>query len=181
LDIVKYSEKAMSMSDEAWSRHANPWSVYSRFSTLPLMSLAFWSREWIGVYAIVAVALSVLWIWLNPRVFGPPKTTDNWASMGTFGERIYLNRKKAPLPKHHTATCRLLQILSAAGLPFFIYGLYTLNFWIVILGNFWIMVFKAWFVDRMVWLYLDMKDTDERYQSWYIPSGIDNAKQTTNQ
>jgi hypothetical protein len=36
-----------------------------------------------------------------------------------------------------------------------------------VLGNFWIMVFKAWFVDRMVWLYLDMKDTNDTYRSWY--------------
>jgi hypothetical protein len=87
--------------------------------------------------------------------------------MGTFGERIYLNRKNIAIPYHHRTFCRVLQCLSAIGLPIFIYGLVALDFWVLVLGNVWIMVFKAWFVDRMVWLYTDMKDANPRYQSWY--------------
>jgi len=88
--------------------------------------------------------------------------------MGTFGERIYLDhRENTDIPDRHRSFCRALQTLSALGLPIFIYGLYALNFWILVLGNFWIMVFKAWFVDRMVWLYADMKDSNPTYESWY--------------
>jgi len=97
-----------------------------------------------------------MWIWVNPRLFSAPINTDNWASMGTFGERIYLNRHKETIPNYHVLPCIILQILSGLGLPFFIYGLYSLNIWALLLGNLWIMVFKAWFVDRMVWLYQDM-------------------------
>lgn len=167
MDITKYAEKVMLMDDETWQKHANPWSVYSRFTALPIVSLAFWSREWLDTYSMIFIALSFLWIWVNPRLFGAPNKTNNWASMGTFGERIYLNRKDETIPIHHIKTCRTLQLLSAMGLPFFIYGLYSLNLWVLILGNFWIMVFKAWFVDRMVWLYMDMKDSNPRYQSWF--------------
>ena len=167
MDILKYAEKSMSMSDEVWERHANPWSVYSRFTTLPLISFSFWSREWIGVYSIAVIALAFFWVWLNPRLFSVPNKTDNWASMGTFGERIYLNRKNLSIPKRHIVTCRTLQVLSVMGLPLFVYGLYTLNFWILVLGNLWLIVFKAWFVDRMVWLYLDMKNSNDIYASWY--------------
>ena len=167
MDILKYAEKSMAMSDEVWKRHANPWSVYSRFSALPIISLGFWSRDWIGIYCIIPVLLSFLWVWLNPRLFKAPDKTNNWASMGTFGERIFLNRKNERIPEHHLRACQTLQILSAMGLPIFIYGLYALDFWVLFLGNFWIMVFKAWFVDRMVWVYLDMKDTNSLYQSWY--------------
>jgi hypothetical protein len=36
---------AFQMGDEAWLRHANPWSGWTRFATvLPLLSLAVWSR-----------------------------------------------------------------------------------------------------------------------------------------
>jgi len=167
MDILKWAEKSMSMDDETWQRHSSPWSVYSRFTTLPLISLAFWSREWFEVYSIVFIALSFLWVWLNPRLFSAPKKTNNWASMGTFGERIYLNRANEVIPIHHISTCRVLQCLSAMGLPFFFYGLYYLDIWILILGNFWIMVFKAWFVDRMVWLYMDMKECNPVYQTWF--------------
>jgi len=148
----------MSMDDETWARHSNPWSVYTRFTTLPLISFAFWSREWLGLYSGVLVALSFLWVWVNPRLFAVPKRTDSWASRGTFGERIYLNRSNETIPDHHLNASRILQWLSVMGLPFLVYGLYTLDIWVLILGNFWVMVSKAWFVDRMVWLYMDMRE-----------------------
>jgi hypothetical protein len=167
MDILKWAEKAMAMDEETWNRHSNPWSVYTRFTTLPLISLAFWSREWLGVYSLALIVLSFLWVWLNPRLFSIPARTNNWASMGTFGERIYLNRGSENIATHHLKTCRVLQSLSAMGLPFFLYGLYTLDLWILILGNFLVMVFKAWFVDRMVWLYMEMKASNPVYQSWF--------------
>ena len=167
MDIIKWAEKVMLMDEQTWSRHANPYSVYRRFTALPLISIAFWSREWVGAYALILIVASFLWVWLNPRLFSAPTKTNNWASMGTFGERIYLNRKKEVIAPHHLKTCQVLQCLSAMGLPFFIYGLYALNIELLILGNLWVMVFKAWFVDRMVWLYLDMKDSNPTYQSWF--------------
>ena len=166
MDVFKWSERAMSMDDEAWGRHANPWSVYTRFTTLPLISFAFWSREWLGIYALVLIVLSFFWVWINPRLFKAPKSTNNWASMGTFGERIFLNRNESVIPRHHLKACRVLQFFLVMGMPVFIYGLYSLNLWVLILGNFWVMVFKTWFVDRMVWLYIDMKDSNPQYQAW---------------
>lgn len=156
----------MSMREETWQRHANPWSVHTRFLSLPLLSLAVWSRVWIDAWSLLPVALVLLWIWLNPRMFPPPRRTDNWASMATFGERVYLNRAQVPIPSHHLRAANVLQAMSGVGLPILIYGLYALDLWAVVLGNFWIMTFKAWFVDRMVWLYLDMKDRDSLYGSW---------------
>lgn len=41
------SRRLMSMDDTSWGRHANPWSVYSRMTLLPLFALAVWSRVWI--------------------------------------------------------------------------------------------------------------------------------------
>jgi hypothetical protein len=37
------------MDEKARRRHSNPWSGYSRFSMIPLIALAFWSRAWPGL------------------------------------------------------------------------------------------------------------------------------------
>lgn len=169
MDFLKLSEKSMSMDENAWARHSNPLSVYSRFSLLPLISIAFWSRELIGWYSLIPIIASLLWTWLNPRLFKAPTSTNNWASMGTFGERIYLNREQEKIPEHHKKMCRILVILQACGFPIWIYGLYSLNVCCLILGVVWIMLAKTWFVDRMVWLYLDVKDQNPMYQSWLKP------------
>lgn len=160
MDVTKIAEKLMLMDEESWQRHSNPWSVYTRFSILPLMSLAFYSRVWLELYSLIPILLSFIWIWLNPRVFGIPSFTDNWASMGTFGERLYLTRKVKPIPEHHLLPAKMLQVLAGMGLPVFIYGVYSLDITALVFGNLWIMLFKAWFVDRMVWLYKDMQGRD---------------------
>lgn len=166
MDLAKFSEKLMAMNDAQWQRHANPWSVWSRFTVLPLLSLAVASRLVLGLYALLPCALCLLWVWLNPRLFGAPKTTNNWASMGTFGERVYLNRANVAIPAHHQRAAIVLQTLSVLGLPVYVYGLYSLDWPTLILGNLWVMVFKAWFVDRMVWLYQDMQAHDPGYRQW---------------
>ncbi len=76
------------------------------------------------------------------------------------------NRHEVPIPEHHVRPALVLQVLSGVGIPFFIYGLYALNLWSLLMGNVLIMVFKTWFVDRMVWLYLDMKDHKPEYRRW---------------
>ena len=40
--------KVFNLTDDNWMKHANPWSVWTRYSVLPLIVLAFWSRIWIG-------------------------------------------------------------------------------------------------------------------------------------
>ncbi|MDC5705423.1 hypothetical protein OPW41_06010 [Vibrio europaeus] len=167
MDILKFAEKAMSMDDDTWAKHSSPWSVYSRFSILPLLTSALASREWLGWYALIPTFLVLSWIWLNPRVFPAPTSTNNWASMGTFGERIYLNRNKEDLiPKHHLTMCKILMLLQLLGLPVWLYGIYTLQIESMLFGTLWLMATKAWFVDRMVWIYQDVKNLDPTYQSW---------------
>ena len=156
----------MSMDDQAWARHANPWSVYSRFSCLPLIALAIWSRVWLGWWSLIPIALSLLWVWGNPRVFPPPRYTDNWASKVTFGERIFMRRKTVPIPKHHDRMAMILAMASAPGVFFLVYGLAVLDPWAVIYGVVTSIMPKVWFVDRMVWLYDDMRDQNPEYKSW---------------
>lgn len=157
----------MSMDDVAWQRHSSPISVYSRFSILPLFTAALAMREYLGWWTLVVLLVISLWTWLNPRLFSAPKTTNNWASMGTFGERIYLNRKnESIIPQHHLIVCKIIIFLQLFGVPFWLYGLYFMDFLLIILSTFWLMFTKTWFVDRMVWLFQDVKDLNPRYQSW---------------
>ena len=166
MDIFKATERGMGMSSEVWMRHANPWSVWTRYTCLPFLILAIWSRVWLGWWALLPIAISVLWIWANPRVFPAPTSTDNWASKGVMGERIFLNRAEVPIPAHHRRWAITLGFLSALGLPPLVWGLWALEPVTTLLGVVLVVLPKVWFVDRMVWLYEDMKDVDAAYQSW---------------
>ena len=68
---------------DAWRRHANPWSVYTRIPVPLLLTAAVWSRAWIGWWSLLPVAAVVVWTMVNPRVFPPPQSIDTWASRGT--------------------------------------------------------------------------------------------------
>ena len=154
------------MSDETWQRHTNPWSVYTRITVLPLLILAIWSRAWWGWWSLVAIALAIAWTWFNPRIFPKPRSTDNWASKGVLGERVWLNRRNIPVPEHHRIMPNILSGVSVIGLPFLIWGLWQLKIWPLWVGLILMLGAKLWFVDRMVWIYEDMKDKDPEYKSW---------------
>ena len=166
MELFKAAESLMRMDDRVWARHASPLSVATRFTCLPLIALAIWSRDWLGIWAVLPFLAACLWTWANPRVFPVPAHTDNWASKGTFGERVFLNRKAVPIPDHHRRWAYLLAVLSALGLPPLVWGLWALHGWAVILGLVLVILPKVWFVDRMVWLYEDMKHATPEYRAW---------------
>lgn len=166
MDVFKSSEALMGMSDGVWMRHANRWSVWTRFTTLPLLILAIWSRDWIGWWALIPVAGALFWIWWNPRAFPPARRTDTWSAQGVFGERVFLNRKVVPIPAHHERAGLILAALSAPGVVVLVYGLVMLHPWATALGAVAGVLPKVWFVDRMVWLYADMKDAHPAYRRW---------------
>ena len=153
------------LDDENWMRHANPASVWTRFTVLPLLILAFWSRAWLGWWAVIPVALAVAWTFLNPVVFPRASTTDNWASKGVLGERVWANRDNVPVPEHHRRVPNLLNALAGIGMVLIIWGVIALSIWPTITGTAIAFAFKVWYVDRMVWLYEDMKHLPE-YGEW---------------
>ena len=157
--------KKFKMDDKTWMKHANPWSVYTRTSALPLLILAIWSRVWFGWWSIALVILVIAWIWFNPRIFPEVKFTDNWASRGVFGERVWLNRKNIELPEHHKTIPNVLNAVQGIGIIFIIWGLYYLDFWPTFFGLILALESKLWYVDRMVCIYEDMKEIPE-YKKW---------------
>ena len=166
MKFAEFSEKLMGMSPDVWDRHANKWSGWSRVSTLPLIALAVWSRIYIDAWAVVPLALALLWLWINPRLFSAPDDTNNWMTKGVFGERVWLNRKERPIPSHHVKAGFILNGLSGLAAIPYIYGLIWLDAWATVLGTLLIMLTKLWFLDRMVWLYEDMSPRFADYAAW---------------
>lgn len=154
------------MDDATWARHANPWSVFTRTSVLPLLIVAIWSRVWIGGWSLVLVAGALIWNWANPRLFPAPKSTRNWASKAVLGERVWINRTTIPIPEHHRGFPNLLNAIALLGIVFVAWGLITLSEWPTLFGLMLTLAGKFWFLDRMVWLYADMGDATPEYRGW---------------
>jgi len=154
MNLYRVAERAMSMDDAVWRRHANPWSGWTRMSALPLLALAIWSRVWLGWGALIAVLLVLIWVWLNPRIFAPPGDLDNWMSKGVMGERIFLEHR-SEVPAHQRRAALILSLLSVPGLIVMAWGLWTYWWEGVVFGTVLSMLPKIWFVDRMVWIYED--------------------------
>jgi hypothetical protein len=155
------------LTGDAWMRHANPISVWTRFSCLSLVALAVWSREWIGWLSVGAVAAAVVWMVVNPLLFGVPSSTRNWASKGVFGERIWADRKQVEIPEQFRSRVpNLANLYSAIGLAIATYGLIALELWPVVGGILITHGAKLWYLDRMVLLFEDMKQRDHTYTRW---------------
>lgn len=157
MSIERWTERLMGMDDRTWRRHGNPWSGWTRMAILPLLALAIWSRIWIGPWAWAMIGACIVWAWINPRAFPEPAHLNNWMSQGILGERIWLARKISPIPDHHRALPNMLNI---AGIPFVIllgFGLYHLQVISTVLSLALLITLKLWFLDRMVWLFRDVR------------------------
>ncbi|HYN96227.1 MAG TPA: DUF6653 family protein [Pilimelia sp.] len=155
------------LSGDNWLRHANAWSVWTRFSVLSLLALAVWSRAWIGWYCLIPVALAVTWMMINPLLFPQPRSTRNWASRSVLGERIWLDRRTVELPAQFRSPAPdVANALAGIGLVMLAYGLITSDVLPTIAGVFITNLGKLWYLDRMVLLFEDMKQRNAEYAAW---------------
>ena len=157
--------KIFHLTPENWMKHANPWSVGTRYSVLPIIILAFWSRVWIGWWCLIPAAASLAWMFFNPVFFKKPRSTKNWASKSVLGERVWQNRNKIPVPAHHIILPQILNGVSSVGMLLSIWAIIQLSIWPAVLGVALAYLGKSWYLDRMVWLYEDMKHLSE-YGEW---------------
>ena len=153
------------LTDENWMKHANPWSVWTRYSVLPIIVLAFWSRVWIGWWFLVPAILSLAWMFVNPVFFKRARSTNNWASKSVLGERVWANRDNIDVPASHKIMPQILNGISGAGMLLSIWAIVVLSIWPAIFGVALSYLGKSWYLDRMVWLYEDMKHVPE-YKQW---------------
>ena len=162
--------KLFGLAGDSWTRHAHPASVWTRFSVLPLLAVAIWSRDWIGWWSLVPIALSLVFMMVNPLLFAKPRSTRHWVSKGVFGEHIWTERNTVELPAQFTAGVpNVTYGFQAFGAIVLTYGLVVLG-WpgllAVVTGIVIIQVAKAWFIDRMVLLFEDMKTHHPEYAEW---------------
>ena len=66
-----------------WARHANPKSGWSRVASLPLLMACVYRRNWRGL------ALTLLFVALNPVLFSPPEDDSAWMTRVVYGERLW--------------------------------------------------------------------------------------------
>jgi len=140
--------------DESWLRHANPWSIWTRFITLPFLVLAIWSRIWIGWFCVIPITVLFIWIYINPRLFNKPDSYDSWGSKAVLGERIY-TREGSTLSQQQRIPILILNILQTLSGLVLAYGLWKLNIYHTLYGMACVYLSKMWFLDRMVWLFED--------------------------
>jgi len=160
--------KLFGVEGEGWMRHANPASVWTRFTVLSLLALAVWSRDWIGVWCLIPVALALVWMFVNPLFFNAPESTRNWASRAVLGERIWVDRDEIDLPDQFRsrASSLIANAYSTIGLGFLAYGLVDFNIVATVAGLLITHGGKAWYMDRISLLYAEMKGRSPEYASW---------------
>lgn len=157
MTIEEKIANAFNLKGDNWMKHANPWSIWTRFATLPFLILAIWSRSWIGWYSLIPILTLIVWLIINPTLFKKPKSFENWGSKSVLGEKYWSQRKKNAVPKHHHTPIIILTILQAIGGILLIIGLWKLALNLTIIGSITVYLSKMWFLDRMVWVYEDMK------------------------
>ncbi len=160
--------KLFGLEGERWMRHANPASVWTRFTVVSVLALAIWSRDWIGVWCLIGIALAIVWMFVNPLLFSPPQSTRNWASRAVLGERIWVDRRQVELPKQFSspAPALLANSYSTIGMGILAFGLIELNLLVTVAGILITHGGKAWYMDRVSLLFADMKDRDPKYAGW---------------
>lgn len=158
MTLEKRLAKFFNLEGDNWLKHANPWSIWTRFATLPFIIVAVWSRVWYGWYCLIPIAILIIWIIVNPTLFKKPKSYNNWGSKSVLGERYWSNRKKVPVPQHHHPVVLILTILQTVAGIILMVGLWKLKANLVVFGATSVYLTKMWFLDRMVWITEDMKE-----------------------
>ena len=131
------------MSDKVWARHSNPWSGWTRVLSIPVLAIGLFLHSW---WIMGAIAV---WIIVNPMLFSPPKSINNWMSKGVLGEKLYTQGGK--FLKKDLPT--LLNLLNGAAFFFFLWYGWSQDLYLMIATGLLHMTFKFWYLDRMVVLY----------------------------
>jgi hypothetical protein len=140
--------RSFGMTDEVWRRHANPWSVWTRFAAIPAIILAVWSRAWIGWWSLVPIALVAIWLWLNPRVFAPAVEPLGWAARGIYGEKLWLEHPELVPPRIRGAL-RWLALPGLGGLVLLAGGLVALEPLSTLAGVVLVTIAQLWRIDQL--------------------------------
>lgn len=154
------------LSERTWMRHANPWSVWSRYAAFPFLVASIFSAHWIGWAALIPVATTVGFLYINPWLFPPPHTTRSWASKAVLGERVWLAEGRLLPADMHPWMIPALMIVSVINLAALIWGIVRSDPVLTGVTTINVLVAKSWFNDRMVWLFTERARDNPEYRSW---------------
>ena len=128
---------------------------------------------WIGLWGLVPIFLAGAWTWLNPRIFPPPKHTRTWATRAILGERAFLRRADAPIPEHHRRAGLVTTSIAVAFVLAAAFGFWRGDFALAFTAWHAATAAKLWFGDRMVWLWDDVRGSDDLYRRWDAADFVD--------
>jgi len=124
--------------------------------------LTFWTRKWIGAWCLAPGLLIFIWAHLYPLFLNRRISPPNWAARAMLGERIFLNRDKVEIPAAHNLPLHaLLALIASTGVILIIWSVVFYSVWGVVLGLAMAGFGRGWFLDRMVWLYEDIRKEHE--------------------
>ena len=129
------------MSEVLWSRHANPWSVWTAVLAYPLLVLALYRRS------RLLLGVVLLFVPLNPLLFRPPRDDRAWATRVVLGERVWLDRGLVPSREAAMAAASAPVYLATFGAAL------GKSRWGTLGGTVLSMALMIRFFDRMVRLY----------------------------
>lgn len=128
------------MSDVMWRRHANPWSVWTRLLSTPLIYLPFWNHSW-KQGLVVAI-----WFVINPFLFPEPKNKESWGARAIRGEARWAKQH----PQDTALAVQSVGTIAALG------GLYAASrhrLALTVTSAVTVMLCNAWFLDHMAKTY----------------------------
>ena len=128
------------MKDKTWERHSNPWSVWTRVLSYPLVYLPVWNRSWLQAVSVGA------WFLVNPRLFPPPEDGSSWATRSVLGEQLWTRKKHADLPM-------VQNVLSGLSFLVALQSAYTHRLGRLVSFGGLALALKLWFLERMVAYY----------------------------
>lgn len=67
-----------------FARHCHPWSAWTRWASTPLTLVPIWTRRWLHAAPVV------VWLAVNPFIFGKPRDERAWATRAMLGEELWI-------------------------------------------------------------------------------------------
>ena len=132
----------------AWKRHSNPWSVWTRILSYPLVYVPVWNRSWKQGAAVAA------WFAANPVLFPEPEGDEPWATRGVLGEELWTAERPRDLSI----------LINTTSATFFAGGLlatYRRRLWPMVFFASVALLLKLWYIDRMTFYYEQHREREE--------------------
>jgi hypothetical protein len=122
-------------------------------SVLPLPVASTWSRVWLGWWCIVPLLLSVIWLFINPLFFAPPRSTSTgrpspFSESGSGSIAHVLPPGRFPVPC--ASACA---VVPGLGLVPLVYGFIAFDAVATLTGVSTVEGGKLWYLDRMARLF----------------------------